>query len=48
MKMLIVEDDVTSRNMLADLLRDYGTIDIAENGHEAIEMYHRAISHSPY
>jgi two-component system, chemotaxis family, chemotaxis protein CheY len=36
MKMLIVEDDFTSRVLLQELLRDYGPAHVAANGGEAI------------
>jgi two-component system chemotaxis response regulator CheY len=37
MKALIVEDDFTSRLLLQEILKLYGTIHIAVNGKEAVE-----------
>lgn len=48
MKILIVEDDFTSRNLLAEMLREHGSIDIAVNGKEAVEAYHTALESEPY
>jgi two-component system, chemotaxis family, chemotaxis protein CheY len=36
MKTLIVEDDFTSRLLLAEILKHYGTVHIAVNGSEAL------------
>ena len=43
MKTLIVEDDFTSRMLLQELLRSFGTSHIAVNGREAIEASRAAI-----
>ncbi len=48
MKILIVEDDFTSRNMLAEMLHEYGNVDIAVNGKEALDAYHHALDSEPY
>ena len=37
MKILIAEDDFTSRLLLLTLLKNYGPLDIAVNGKEAVE-----------
>lgn len=37
MKILIVEDDFTSRLLLQEILKHYGTCHIAVNGQEAVE-----------
>lgn len=37
MKILIVEDDFTSRLLLQEILKDYGACHIAVNGQEAVE-----------
>lgn len=37
MKILIVEDDFTSRLLLQEILEDYGACHIAVNGQEAVE-----------
>ena len=42
MKMLVVEDDFTSRVLLQKLLAPYGEVHVAINGREALEAYDRA------
>ncbi len=37
MRILIVEDDFTSRKLLQRLLSQYGECDIAVNGEEAVD-----------
>lgn len=37
MKILIVEDDLTSRMLLLEFLRKYGSVHVAVNGEEAAE-----------
>ncbi|MBU1565240.1 MAG: response regulator [Proteobacteria bacterium] len=39
MKILIVEDDFMVRQILRDILEEYGVIDIAVNGEEAIQAF---------
>lgn len=49
LKMLIVEDEFLSRNLLATLIADYGTHDIASDGEEAVRSAVGAYeSGSPY
>ena len=49
MKTLIVEDDFTSRMLLQEFLKDYGTSHIAVNGKEAVEAVRLALKSSkPY
>jgi len=49
MRILIVEDDTTSRLLLRKMLEPFGTCDVAINGKEAVESFHRAHeSNSPY
>jgi len=49
MKTLIAEDDVTSRLLLEQLLREYGPTESADNGRQAIEAVSRALNlHQPY
>ncbi len=49
MKALIVEDDFTSRKVLQKYLSEYGQIDIAVNGKEAIEATSEALDdEEPY
>jgi two-component system chemotaxis response regulator CheY len=42
MKVLIVEDDFTSRKLLQGILSGYGECDIATDGEEAIEAFKTA------
>jgi two-component system chemotaxis response regulator CheY len=39
MKILIVEDDFMVRQVLRDILEEYGTVDIAVNGEEAVQAF---------
>jgi two-component system, chemotaxis family, chemotaxis protein CheY len=39
MKVLIVEDDFTSRKLVQSILSGYGTCDIATDGTEAVEAF---------
>ncbi len=39
LKILIVEDDFMVRQVLRDILEEYGTIDIAVNGEEAVQAF---------
>lgn len=49
MKTLIVEDDVTSRLLLQELLRDYGSSQVATNGIEAVAAVNAALERNePY
>ena len=49
MKILIVDDDFMSRNLLLEVLKDYGTIHIATEGKEAVEAVRVAmVSGKPY
>ncbi len=49
MKALIVEDDFTSRLLLQELLKNYGTSHIAVNGREAVAAVHAALqADEPY
>ena len=49
MKTLIVEDDFTSRALLQEILRGFGTSEIAVNGQEAITAVNAAIdAQNPY
>ncbi len=43
MRALIVEDDVTSRKILENVLTRYGTCDFAVNGVEAVAAFRRAL-----
>jgi two-component system, chemotaxis family, chemotaxis protein CheY len=42
MKVLIVEDDFTSRKLLLSILAGYGTCDVATDGIEAVEAFKTA------
>jgi two-component system, chemotaxis family, chemotaxis protein CheY len=46
MKVLIVEDDFSSRRLLQSILAQYGSCDIAVNGAEAIQAFEEAIKES--
>jgi two-component system chemotaxis response regulator CheY len=49
MRVLIVEDEFTSRKLLWALLADFGDCDTARDGVECVEMFSRAISErNPY
>ena len=49
MKVLIVEDDFTSRKLLQTILAPYGECDIAVNGKEAVEAFELTMrSGAPY
>jgi two-component system, chemotaxis family, chemotaxis protein CheY len=43
MRTLIVEDDFTSRLILQEVLKDYGTVHVAVNGIEAVEAMRQAM-----
>ena len=44
MKMLIVEDDCTTRKILLKFLQPFGEIDVAVDGQEAVTAYREALS----
>jgi two-component system chemotaxis response regulator CheY len=49
MRVLIVEDEFTSRKLLWALLADFGECDTARDGVECVEMFRRSISEkNPY
>ncbi len=49
MKVLIVEDDFTSRKLMQTILSPYGECDIAVNGKEAVDAFEAALkSGLPY
>lgn len=49
MKILIVEDDFTSRKILQKILSAYGECDIAINGREAVDAYKASwLKNTPY
>ena len=39
MRILIVEDDLTSRLLLRKMFQPYGTCDVAVNGKEAVDAF---------
>jgi two-component system, chemotaxis family, chemotaxis protein CheY len=43
MRVLVVEDDFTSRLILQEILKDHGTVHIAVNGREALEAVRAAM-----
>ena len=44
MKILIVEDEASSRHLLKSLLSSYGTCELAEDGPLAVEMFQTAFA----
>ncbi|MFW5734365.1 MAG: response regulator [Oceanidesulfovibrio sp.] len=49
MRVLIVEDDFTSRKLMQNILAPYGDCDIAVNGTEAVEAFEQALKQkNPY
>ena len=48
MKILIVEDELTSRELLKVILEPYGTINTAADGIEAIKAFNMALANQPY
>lgn len=49
MKILVVEDDLVSRQFLSKLLSQYGTVDVAVDGLEALDAYLLAVNDcTPY
>lgn len=49
MKVLIVEDDFTSRKLLQSILSPYGDCDVAVNGVEAVEAFQASLdAKEPY
>ena len=49
MKALIVEDDLTSRLVLQEYLKPFGTVEVAVDGHKACEAVRQALeTDKPY
>ena len=48
MRILIADDELTSRIILQKTLSDYGTCDVVNNGQEAVEAYGRSIETGRY
>ncbi len=49
MRVLVVEDDFTSRKILQKILGPYGEVDIAVNGREAVEAFGQSLNDdNPY
>ena len=44
MKILIVEDDLISRQVMKKMVEKYGECDIAVNGEEAVELYKNGLN----
>ena len=44
MRTLIVEDDFTSRLILQEIFKDYGTVHVAVNGTEAVDAMRQAMA----
>jgi len=45
LKILVVEDDFTSRKVMCGMLNPYGDCDIAVNGKEAVRAFKEALDH---
>ena len=48
MKILVVEDDPASQCMMQVILEPYGTIDLAETGSAAVDLFLAAVRSEPY
>lgn len=49
MKTLIVEDDFSSRILLQRVMSEFGQVDVAHNGQDAVSAFRTALqNHSPY
>ncbi|MEE8591371.1 MAG: response regulator, partial [Spirochaetia bacterium] len=48
MRILVVEDELTSRELLKVILEPYGSIDTVPDGVEAIKAYNMALTKEPY
>ena len=44
MKVLIIDDEIDNRNLLATILEPHGECDMAEDGSEGIEAYRKSIA----
>jgi len=47
-RILVVEDELTSRELLKVILEPYGRIDTVSDGVEAIKAYNMALAKEPY
>jgi two-component system chemotaxis response regulator CheY len=47
-KTLIVDDEVTSRELLSMILKAYGRVDTAADGLEGLKAYNLALGREPY
>ena len=47
-KILIVDDNYESRELVAEILRDTAACDVASNGKEAIDKYNASLQDKPY
>ncbi len=48
MKTLIVDDELTSRELLSMILKAYGAVDTAADGLEGLKAYNLALEREPY
>ena len=48
MKTLIVDDELTSRELLSMILKAYGPVDTAADGLDGLKAYNLALGHEPY
>jgi two-component system chemotaxis response regulator CheY len=47
-KTLVVDDELTSRELLANILKAYGPVDTAADGLEGLKAYNLALGREPY
>ncbi len=47
-KILIVDDNYESRELVAEILRDTAKCDVTSNGKEAIDAYNASLNDKPY
>lgn len=47
MKILVAEDDFIARKVLCKFLQKHGTVDITENGKEALDMFRSGLQNGP-
>lgn len=48
MKILVVDDEITSQGYLKKILAPYGTVDIATNGKEGISFFKESLGKNEY
>lgn len=48
MKSLIIDDELTSRELLSQILKPYGPVETASDGLEGLKAYNLALGREPY